>query len=40
MLPHESRKYLWDIAEAAGYIAQCTAEKTYEAHHAARDRVR
>ncbi len=30
MLSRESRKYLYDIAEAADYIAQFTAGRTYE----------
>ncbi len=30
MLSREARKYLYDIAEAADYIAQFTAGRTYE----------
>jgi uncharacterized protein with HEPN domain len=30
MLSRESRKYLYDISEAADYIAQFTAGRTYE----------
>ena len=34
MPSREGRKYLYDIAEAADYIAQFTAGRTYEEYHA------
>ena len=34
MPSREGRKYLYDIAEAADYIAQVTADRTYEEYHA------
>ncbi|WP_067073184.1 HepT-like ribonuclease domain-containing protein [Methanoculleus horonobensis] len=34
MPSREARKYLYDIAEAAKYIAQFTAGRTYEEYHA------
>jgi len=33
MPSREARKYLYDIAEAADYIAQFTAGRTYEEYH-------
>jgi len=30
----EAKKYLYDIARAAEYIAQFTADRTYEEYHA------